>query len=82
MSSQAGDNTRGLQISAEGNTLIFNGQVIAGTCAAVGSVNYSQGNPILWGYKQYWNRWRILQQWNYCILEIPRIIIRSQILSD
>ncbi|KAA6379862.1 MAG: hypothetical protein EZS28_024610 [Streblomastix strix] len=37
---------RGLQISADGNTLSFNGQVIAG-----GSVNYSQGNTILWGTK-------------------------------
>ncbi|KAA6397875.1 MAG: hypothetical protein EZS28_006597 [Streblomastix strix] len=39
------DINRGLQISADGNTLTFNGQVIAGT----GSVNYSQGNLILWG---------------------------------
>ncbi|KAA6384583.1 MAG: hypothetical protein EZS28_019890 [Streblomastix strix] len=37
---------RGLQISADGNTLSFNGQVIAG-----GSVNYSQGSTILWGTK-------------------------------
>ncbi|KAA6373803.1 MAG: hypothetical protein EZS28_030670, partial [Streblomastix strix] len=36
----------GLQISADGNTLSFNGQVIAG-----GSVNYSQDNTILWGTK-------------------------------
>ncbi|KAA6395991.1 MAG: hypothetical protein EZS28_008482 [Streblomastix strix] len=44
---------RGLQISADGNTLSFNGSVIAGTgttgCASNGSVNYSAGNPILWG---------------------------------
>ncbi|KAA6403338.1 MAG: hypothetical protein EZS28_001133 [Streblomastix strix] len=44
---------RGLQISADGNTLTFNGSVIAGTGATNGAtngpVNYSQGNPILWG---------------------------------
>ncbi|KAA6375946.1 MAG: hypothetical protein EZS28_028527 [Streblomastix strix] len=40
------DTNRGLSISADGNTLSFNGQVIAG-----GSVNYSQGNTILWGSK-------------------------------
>ncbi|KAA6401276.1 MAG: hypothetical protein EZS28_003193 [Streblomastix strix] len=58
----AGQNTsgKGLQISADGNTLTFNGSVIAGTGAtngatmsqtppAAGSVNYSAGNPILWG---------------------------------
>ncbi|KAA6369714.1 MAG: hypothetical protein EZS28_034758 [Streblomastix strix] len=45
---QEGQVDRGLQISADGNTLTFNGQDIAGTGAAVGSVNYSQGNPILW----------------------------------
>ncbi|KAA6392298.1 MAG: hypothetical protein EZS28_012176 [Streblomastix strix] len=48
---QEGQTDRGLQISADGNNLTFNGQVIAGTCAATGSVNYSQGNPILWGTK-------------------------------
>ncbi|KAA6371668.1 MAG: hypothetical protein EZS28_032805 [Streblomastix strix] len=37
---------RGLQISADGNRLSFNGKVIAG-----GSVNYSQGIPILWVQK-------------------------------
>ncbi|KAA6380378.1 MAG: hypothetical protein EZS28_024095 [Streblomastix strix] len=44
---------RGLQISADGNTLSFNGSVIAGVGATNGatngSVNYSAGNPILWG---------------------------------
>ncbi|KAA6361684.1 MAG: hypothetical protein EZS28_042789 [Streblomastix strix] len=44
---------RGLMISADGNTLSFNGSVIAGTGttngATNGSVNYSAGNPILWG---------------------------------
>ncbi|KAA6362245.1 MAG: hypothetical protein EZS28_042228, partial [Streblomastix strix] len=43
---QEGQTDRGLQISADGSTLTFNGQVIAG-----GSVNYSQGNTILWGTK-------------------------------
>ncbi|KAA6378765.1 MAG: hypothetical protein EZS28_025706, partial [Streblomastix strix] len=37
----------------DGNTLTFNGSVIAGAGAtngaANGSVNYSAGNPILWG---------------------------------
>ncbi|KAA6392477.1 MAG: hypothetical protein EZS28_011999 [Streblomastix strix] len=53
LASEASDNTRGLRISAEGNTLTFNGSVIAGTGATNGatngSVNYSAGNPILWG---------------------------------
>ncbi|KAA6360010.1 MAG: hypothetical protein EZS28_044463 [Streblomastix strix] len=44
---------RGLAISADGNTLSFNGSVIAGTGASNGasngSVQYSAGNPILWG---------------------------------
>ncbi|KAA6358367.1 MAG: hypothetical protein EZS28_046106, partial [Streblomastix strix] len=44
---------RGLMISADGNTLSFNGSVIAGTGAqsgsSNGSVNYSAGNPLLWG---------------------------------
>ncbi|KAA6332573.1 MAG: hypothetical protein EZS28_053262 [Streblomastix strix] len=44
---------KGLIISADGNTLSFNGSVIAGTGASTGasngSVNYSAGNPILWG---------------------------------
>ncbi|KAA6388767.1 MAG: hypothetical protein EZS28_015705, partial [Streblomastix strix] len=44
---------RGLQISADGNTLSFNGSVIAGVGAtngaSSGSVQYSAGNPILWG---------------------------------
>ncbi|KAA6392090.1 MAG: hypothetical protein EZS28_012384, partial [Streblomastix strix] len=41
---QEGQADRGLQISADGNTLTFNCQVIAG-----GSVNQSQGKSILWG---------------------------------
>ncbi|KAA6355339.1 MAG: hypothetical protein EZS28_049134, partial [Streblomastix strix] len=44
---------KGLKISADGNTLSFNGSVIAGAGttngATNGSVNYSAGNPILWG---------------------------------
>ncbi|KAA6360413.1 MAG: hypothetical protein EZS28_044060 [Streblomastix strix] len=44
---------KGLMISADGNTLSFNGSVIAGVGATNGatngSVNYSAGNPILWG---------------------------------
>ncbi|KAA6381463.1 MAG: hypothetical protein EZS28_023010 [Streblomastix strix] len=44
---------KGLQISADGNTLSFNGYVIAGSGATSGasngSVNYSADNPILWG---------------------------------
>ncbi|KAA6401531.1 MAG: hypothetical protein EZS28_002943 [Streblomastix strix] len=44
---------KGLQISADGNTLSFNGSVIAGVGAtngaSSGSVQYSAGNPILWG---------------------------------
>ncbi|KAA6373753.1 MAG: hypothetical protein EZS28_030719 [Streblomastix strix] len=43
---EEGQADRGLQISADGNTLSFNGQVIAG-----GSVNYSQSSTILWGTK-------------------------------
>ncbi|KAA6387163.1 MAG: hypothetical protein EZS28_017310 [Streblomastix strix] len=50
---QEGQTGRGLQISADGNTLTFNGSVIAGTGATTGasngSVNYSQDNPIFWG---------------------------------
>ncbi|KAA6360273.1 MAG: hypothetical protein EZS28_044200, partial [Streblomastix strix] len=53
LSSESGSANRGLQISADGNTLSFNGSVIAGTGASNGasngSVNYSAGNPILWG---------------------------------
>ncbi|KAA6382076.1 MAG: hypothetical protein EZS28_022396 [Streblomastix strix] len=51
---------KGLKISSDGNTLSFNGSVIAGTGATNGaslsqtpptanSVNYSAGNPIIWG---------------------------------
>ncbi|KAA6371520.1 MAG: hypothetical protein EZS28_032954 [Streblomastix strix] len=44
---------KGLVISADGNTLTFNGSVIAGAGATNGAtnglVNYSAGNPILWG---------------------------------
>ncbi|KAA6388334.1 MAG: hypothetical protein EZS28_016138 [Streblomastix strix] len=57
LSSESGAADRGLRISADGNTLSFNGSVIAGTGssngASNGSVNYSAGNPILWG--QYSN---------------------------
>ncbi|KAA6364056.1 MAG: hypothetical protein EZS28_040417 [Streblomastix strix] len=53
LKSDYGNDDRGLRISAEGNTLSFNGCVIAGTGtstgASNGSVNYSAGNPILWG---------------------------------
>ncbi|KAA6384828.1 MAG: hypothetical protein EZS28_019646 [Streblomastix strix] len=53
LSSESGAANRGLHISADGNTLTFNGSVIAGACATNGatngSVNYSAGNPILWG---------------------------------
>ncbi|KAA6400414.1 MAG: hypothetical protein EZS28_004064 [Streblomastix strix] len=44
---------KGLMISADGNTLSFNGSEIAGVGATNGatncSVNYSAGNPILCG---------------------------------
>ncbi|KAA6397249.1 MAG: hypothetical protein EZS28_007221 [Streblomastix strix] len=53
LSNESGAANRGLRISADGNTLSFNGSVIAGTGATSGSsngsVNYSAGNPILWG---------------------------------
>ncbi|KAA6355577.1 MAG: hypothetical protein EZS28_048896, partial [Streblomastix strix] len=52
LASDSGDNTRGLQISADGNTLSFNGTVIAGTGATNGgdsSVTYSQGKAVQWG---------------------------------
>ncbi|KAA6381396.1 MAG: hypothetical protein EZS28_023075 [Streblomastix strix] len=53
LTSDFGNDDRGLRISADGNTLTFNGSVIAGTGATNGatngSVNYSAGNPILWG---------------------------------
>ncbi|KAA6377443.1 MAG: hypothetical protein EZS28_027030 [Streblomastix strix] len=53
LSSESGAANRGLRISADGNTLSFNGSVIAGVGAingaTNGSVNYSAGNPILWG---------------------------------
>ncbi|KAA6366313.1 MAG: hypothetical protein EZS28_038160 [Streblomastix strix] len=53
LSSESGAANRGLRISADANTLSFNGSVIAGTGAqsgaSNGSVNYSAGNPILWG---------------------------------
>ncbi|KAA6373534.1 MAG: hypothetical protein EZS28_030939, partial [Streblomastix strix] len=53
LTSDFGNDNRGLRISADGNTLTFNGAVIAGTGATSGasngSVNYSAGNPILWG---------------------------------
>ncbi|KAA6363289.1 MAG: hypothetical protein EZS28_041184, partial [Streblomastix strix] len=62
VANQASDVTRGLQISVDGNTLSFNGQVIEQTNpttgqttisgssgSSSGSVQYSAGNPILWG---------------------------------
>ncbi|KAA6363985.1 MAG: hypothetical protein EZS28_040487, partial [Streblomastix strix] len=53
LSNESGAANRGLRISADGNTLNFNGSVIAGAGAtngaSNGSVNYSAGNPILWG---------------------------------
>ncbi|KAA6373837.1 MAG: hypothetical protein EZS28_030636 [Streblomastix strix] len=53
LGAQVNQANRGLMISADGNTLSFNGSVIAGTGASTGasngSVNYSAGNPILWG---------------------------------
>ncbi|KAA6354372.1 MAG: hypothetical protein EZS28_050101 [Streblomastix strix] len=53
LTSDFGNDNKGLRISADGNTLSFNGSVIAGTGASTGasngSVNYSAGNPILWG---------------------------------
>ncbi|KAA6392733.1 MAG: hypothetical protein EZS28_011738, partial [Streblomastix strix] len=62
VANQASDVTRGLQISVDGNTLSFNGQVIAQTNPTTGqttisgssgstsgSVQYSAGNPIIWG---------------------------------
>ncbi|KAA6394025.1 MAG: hypothetical protein EZS28_010446 [Streblomastix strix] len=53
LSNESGAANRGLRISADGKTLSFNGSVIAGTGAqsgaSNGSVNYSAGNPILWG---------------------------------
>ncbi|KAA6370914.1 MAG: hypothetical protein EZS28_033559 [Streblomastix strix] len=53
VNTQIGQPNQGLLISADGNTLSFNGSVIAGTGASTGasngSVNYSAGNPILWG---------------------------------
>ncbi|KAA6379818.1 MAG: hypothetical protein EZS28_024656 [Streblomastix strix] len=44
LAADSSDTNRGLCISADGNTLTFNGYVIAG-----GSVNYSQGKSILKG---------------------------------
>ncbi|KAA6379051.1 MAG: hypothetical protein EZS28_025424 [Streblomastix strix] len=53
VNTQIGQPNQGLLISADGNTLTFNGSVIAGigatNGASNGSVNYSAGNPILWG---------------------------------
>ncbi|KAA6372519.1 MAG: hypothetical protein EZS28_031955 [Streblomastix strix] len=49
---QLSQDNQGLMISADGNTLSFNGSVITGTGATNGatngSVNYSADNPILW----------------------------------
>ncbi|KAA6381758.1 MAG: hypothetical protein EZS28_022714 [Streblomastix strix] len=53
LSNESGAANRGLRISADGNTLSFNGSVIAGVGATNGatngSVQYSAGNLILWG---------------------------------
>ncbi|KAA6383074.1 MAG: hypothetical protein EZS28_021398 [Streblomastix strix] len=53
VNTQIGQHNQGLVISADGQTLTFNGSVIAGAGAtngaSNGSVNYSAGNPILWG---------------------------------
>ncbi|KAA6383890.1 MAG: hypothetical protein EZS28_020581 [Streblomastix strix] len=53
ISTQVNQANQGLIISADGNKLSFNGSAIAGTgvtnVATNGSVNYSAGNPILWG---------------------------------
>ncbi|KAA6363814.1 MAG: hypothetical protein EZS28_040660 [Streblomastix strix] len=53
VSDQLLQDNKGLMISADGYTLSFNGSVIAGTGATYGasngSLNYSAGNPILWG---------------------------------
>ncbi|KAA6390025.1 MAG: hypothetical protein EZS28_014449 [Streblomastix strix] len=53
LSADSSDTTRGLRISADGNTLSFNEQVItqtgANNGATDGSVNYSAGNPIIKG---------------------------------
>ncbi|KAA6399282.1 MAG: hypothetical protein EZS28_005190 [Streblomastix strix] len=53
VNTQIGQPNQGLVISADGQTLSFNGSVIAGTGATNGatngSVNYSAGNLILWG---------------------------------
>ncbi|KAA6365900.1 MAG: hypothetical protein EZS28_038573 [Streblomastix strix] len=57
LASDANDNTRGLQISVDGNTLTFNGSVIAGTGATNGQVMarvgdeggfFSSGANICW----------------------------------
>ncbi|KAA6384336.1 MAG: hypothetical protein EZS28_020138 [Streblomastix strix] len=69
---------KGLMISADGNTLSFNGTVIAGTGASTGgdsSVTYSQGKAVQWGTNStqsgglyasgqnlYWNARTIAQQ--------------------
>ncbi|KAA6383445.1 MAG: hypothetical protein EZS28_021028 [Streblomastix strix] len=49
--SQANDNTRELQISAEGNTLSINGTIIAVTGATGDDslMTYSQGKALQWG---------------------------------
>ncbi|KAA6391129.1 MAG: hypothetical protein EZS28_013343 [Streblomastix strix] len=49
LSNESGIANRELHISADGNTLSFNGSVNAGTGVTNGSVLYSAGNPILWG---------------------------------
>ncbi|KAA6401916.1 MAG: hypothetical protein EZS28_002560 [Streblomastix strix] len=53
----ASDASRGLRISEDGNTLSFNGSVIAGIgttgSASSGSVNYSAGNALLWDINSF-----------------------------
>ncbi|KAA6372543.1 MAG: hypothetical protein EZS28_031929, partial [Streblomastix strix] len=49
LAGQEGQADRGLQISVDGSTITFNGQVIAETGTANCSVNYSAGIPIVWG---------------------------------
>ncbi|KAA6392453.1 MAG: hypothetical protein EZS28_012018 [Streblomastix strix] len=53
VSDQLLQDNKGLEISSDGNSLSFNGSVIAGageqSGASNGSINYSAGNPILQG---------------------------------
>ncbi|KAA6383797.1 MAG: hypothetical protein EZS28_020677 [Streblomastix strix] len=62
VNTQIDQSNQGLMISADENTLSFNGSVIAGTGASTGasngSVNYSAGNPILWGLNSVYTNGR------------------------